>query len=216
MIRTYHARDHEIRAFLDGSKTALSVPLKPQPDARSVRPLGFVGSPTKFAFTLCHDGGANSTLYVPLPFSPGDLIVVKEAWAESTAVRSRGRHGPPDIYYKADRRADFPSPSGHVTSAQIINAHLDSLSWRSPAVMPRWASRITLRVTDVRVCRVQDTTEDEAWTEGWPDEPGGLWPVDWFRDAWTARHGPGSWGRNPWIARSVVSAHLCNVKEMKS
>lgn len=89
--------------------------------------------------------------------------------------------------------------------------------------MPRWASRITLLVTDVRVERVQDISEEDAIAEGIEDVTRQITPNDpslrfWrrYRDGsgvgyvdsaigsyaslWTSINGPGSWNANPWVA----------------
>lgn len=91
--------------------------------------------------------------------------------------------------------------------------------WRPSIHMPRWASRITLRVTDVRVGRLRAITEADAMAEGVsplclhpPDEPrecsAGSDPLDVgfardnFRTLWDSINGerPGcSWEANPWV-----------------
>ena len=70
--------------------------------------------------------------------------------------------------------------------------------------MPRWASRITLRITDVRVERLQNISEDDARAEGWPGpitETGFpiAAPLAWFANVWTSINGPGAWDDNPWV-----------------
>ena len=70
--------------------------------------------------------------------------------------------------------------------------------------MPRWASRITLRITAVRVERLQDISEDDARAEGWPGpvtETGFpiASPLAWFANVWTSINGPGAWEANPWV-----------------
>jgi hypothetical protein len=69
--------------------------------------------------------------------------------------------------------------------------------------MPRWASRITLRVKSVRVERVQDITEEDAKAEGWPyrhDVGGGPLAIEWFHALWDSINGKTyPWASNPWV-----------------
>ena len=79
--------------------------------------------------------------------------------------------------------------------------------WRSrPSIhMPRWASRILLEITDVRVERLQDISSDQARAEGYPAdrerETGGsdmdVWL--WFRSHWEEINGSGSYSANPMV-----------------
>jgi hypothetical protein len=83
--------------------------------------------------------------------------------------------------------------------------------------VPRWASRITLAVTAVRVERLQDITEEAAQAEGiywskiqdgWCSGRNGCETVDYhaawatrsFEKLWEAINGAGSWDANPWVA----------------
>jgi hypothetical protein len=66
--------------------------------------------------------------------------------------------------------------------------------------MPRWASRITLEVTGVRVERLHAITPDDAYAEGFPRE---TWDrsivVDMFAALWRDINGAESWNANPWV-----------------
>jgi len=115
---------------------------------------------------------------------PGDLLWVRETFRVKI-VESYSRKGPVwqrFVLYRADR--DLPS------------SRFDR--WRSPITMPRWASRITLCVVNVRLEGLQEITEADAVAEGCPD---GVNPREWFRQRWdtlNARRGF-SWDVNPWV-----------------
>lgn len=71
--------------------------------------------------------------------------------------------------------------------------------------MPRWASRITLEITEVRVQRLQEISEEDARAEGVQMPDGTPTPPDWwsyrqeFSHLWESINGPGSWDANPWL-----------------
>ena len=119
---------------------------------------------------------------------PGDLLWVRETWAYETDF---GTHTGKTVY-RADgdmREAEGGKPTD---------------KWRPSIHMPRWASRITLLVTGVRVERVQDTTEADARAEGLEPGPGpdGLTTAKtefWLLwDRINSARGFG-WTANPWV-----------------
>lgn len=80
------------------------------------------------------------------------------------------------------------------------------LLWRPSIFMPRWASRILLEVTAVRVERLQDISVADAMAEGVVETKPhmrGLEPCrEWvyaYEDLWLSIHGPNSWEQNPWV-----------------
>ena len=92
----------------------------------------------------------------------------------------------------------------------------DHVRWRPSIHMPRWASRITLEVTSVRVERLQDITEEDARAEGveacggfmatsgcWMnyglDGPALSTARDSFSSLWSSINGPESWDANPFV-----------------
>jgi hypothetical protein len=111
------------------------------------------------------------------------------------------------------------------------------LKWRPSIHMPRWASRLTLTVTDVRVQRLQDISEEDALAEGiedvtqqvassdrslqfWRRYKDGAWngyvdcPKGSYASLWESLNGPGSWSENPWIVALTFSVERRNVDEV--
>ena len=156
-----------VRALLAGRKTQTRRVVKPQPwDVTE-----------EAAWKLWH----NEPTPIPCPYGqPGDRLWVRETWhtsAEQAGVKpSRllsewGGHGLPPICYHADS-------ADNGCGSLALSGGWDQRG-RPSIFMPRWASRLTLELTSVRVERVQAITEEDAlqegvdlaeWGDGYPDE----------------------------------------------
>jgi hypothetical protein len=100
--------------------------------------------------------------------------------------------------------------------------------------MPRWASRLTLTVTDARVQRLQEISEADAVAEGAgfyvpghgfiteadlradPGYSNFLAPRMGFEAIWASIHGPDAWDANPWVAALTFTVHRCNIDQMET
>ena len=78
--------------------------------------------------------------------------------------------------------------------------------WTPSIHMPRWASRITLEITGMRVERLQDISEADAMAEGVHysllekiQAGQDRWARHAYKKLWESIHGPGSWDLNPWV-----------------
>lgn len=145
-----------IRAILDGRKSCTRRLVKLQPDEKHIYPLGFVTDSTEkkevgcFGFGIDEYGG--SIQYAKPPYQPGDILYVRETWKKAP----NGYY-----YYESWQRNDIA----------------DVTKWKPSIHMPKKAARIWLKVTDVRVERLQEITEDGAKAEGINDE----WAYSWWR-----------------------------------
>ena len=167
-----------VRALLDGSKTQTRRVVKPTPEwigqsgVLSYR--GRVGLP----HALCPYG------------QPGDRLWVRESWHQ------RGKF----VFALPD--SDKRSWLGTREIAYSADAKRPGHDWRSrpSSHMPRWASRITLEITGVRVERLQDISRGDAMVEGCPFPNMAAYndPRKWYADLWESINGPGSWDANPW------------------
>jgi hypothetical protein len=81
----------------------------------------------------------------------------------------------------------------------------EMVGWTPSIHMPRWASRITLEITGVRVERLQDISQSDAKSEGcWYGRGGGepdfaVTPSDHFPTLWASIYGEENWQANPWV-----------------
>lgn len=99
-----------------------------------------------------------------------------------------------EILYMAD-------PASWAAMNDLKHDEHPEARWRPSIHMPRWASRITLEVTGVRVERLQSISRGDAMSEGcpFPNMAHGVDPRDWFAELWGQINGPGSWGANPFV-----------------
>lgn len=127
----------------------------------------------------------------------GSRLWVRETWAAPHAYD----HLPPRLIPQ-DARFHYAASEDR-----------GGLMWRPSIHMPRWASRITLEITEVRVERLQGISDEDLAAEGIQglidagvDHDGT--PRDTYRVLWESINGPGSWDANPWvwgIAFKVIS-----------
>ena len=118
-------------------------------------------------------------------FQPGDVLYMREPWGYFQEMPQF------PVHYRDDYAERDLEDSGVVR-------------WHSSTTMPRARARTFLRVTAVRVERVQDISEADAEEEGciaaYIPTNGHQEPVrESFRKLWIARHGAGSWDANPWV-----------------
>ena len=125
-----------VLAILDGKKTMTRRVCKTQ-SIIGIESCHF--SETGFAFT--DENNLCSCVPVKCPYGQvGDRLWVRETWAQDE----------PQVIYRADYNGDKP-PSG---------------KWKPSIFMPRWASRITLEITNIRVERLQEITGKDIIKEG--------------------------------------------------
>jgi hypothetical protein len=79
-----------------------------------------------------------------------------------------------------------------------------TMKWKSPTFMPRSFSRLTLRVTGVKVERLQDISEEDAKAEGC--EAAGE-----FQIFWNSIYGQGAWEENPWVYVLTFKVYKGNI-----
>ena len=130
--------------------------------------------------------------YCPYGQPGGDRLYVRETWAAPHAYD----HLPPRLIPQ-DARIHYAATEDR-----------GGLLWRPSIHMPRWASRITLEITSVRVERLQEIDIADAQAEGVSDtgafildgegnEQGG--PIAEYAVLWDQINGDGSWESNPWV-----------------
>jgi hypothetical protein len=154
-----------VRAILAGKKTQTRRLVRPQPESvdlvRHVT-VPFSGSPKMLQGSLRCPYGV-----------PGDRLWVRETW-QAIHVSIDYDTGYGDDLCAAEKipltsESGYWSPVYAATDPQADMLREDrGFSWRPALHMPRWASRITLEITDVRVQRLQEITEEDARAEGLP------------------------------------------------
>lgn len=194
-----------VRAILDGRKTVTRRPIKPsmrgfdvsfelhQQDDGSWRPLH------TFDESCMDDQGTEHPVVCPYG-KPGDRLWVRETWYCDHFEVMRGPYLKPANLDATEARGDGTL----VYAADGLTPYeADQPAWKPSIHMPRWASRILLEVTDVRVERLQAISIGQICKEGLARSIYEFIPVttafDAFAEVWDSINGPGAWEANPWV-----------------
>ncbi|AEV24592.1 hypothetical protein Dsui_0172 [Azospira oryzae PS] len=204
-----------VRAILEGRKTQTRRAVKPQPEINSAGNLSGEWLNRPLAGLLLPK---LQDIAIHCPYGQsGDRLWVREACiGEELESGLDGVRYPADNAFvpieNTERAAinwltlhTYRGHSGHPVGPQVPSIH-----------MPRWASRILLEITGVRVERLQDITPADCVEEGYvsaPVEPyqsEELVALDWYRHLWESINGLGSWAANPWVW--VVEFRTCKTQ----
>jgi len=178
-----------VRAIMDGRKTQTRRVIKPQPV--------YIESSSRWRWAKTGAVTASREWYEYMssldhcPYGkPGDLLWVRETWAL-------------DAGFDGVKPSDISSYWGGIYYR--ANGDKPAGKWRPSIFMPRWASRLTLRVKSVKAERLQGISDGDCLAEGIsPRDVAALGHVDarpLLRQLWdniNAKRGYG-WDANPWV-----------------
>lgn len=197
-----------VRALLDGSKTQTrrAVKLPRTRDAFVLEDHGAGWWPYQSddgESSLCNDGMEHP--YTCPYGKPGDRLWVREnGWERPERTPRQMREG-------ADTWAPYYFDADGLSWSDAEDLKAWGFKRRPSIHMPRWASRILLEITNVRVERLQDISESDARAEGcdpWNDLAGvsGVTVAElvWgyrraYAHLWDQINGAGAWDANPWV-----------------
>lgn len=199
-----------VRAIIAGQKTQTRRLLKGSTEHKG---------PYNPAYIECHKNEKGWASICPYG-SPGDRLWVRETWwhYKSSELELAGYEGGGTRCLLDDGRV-------HEEPIKVIDGKIwepkDYDIWqRKPSIhMPRWASRITLEITGVRVERLQDISTEDIDAEGFggdfphnvmpelfpsnePEAYAGMSMQECFARLWSSIHavdGPNGWSSNPWV-----------------
>ena len=147
-------------------------------------------------------GAFDEFLAMKCPYgAPGDWLWVRETFCHKSddgriVYNKDGNFDPSCFYYRAtDATPEAIDDDGHM---RYCKDGTQSSPWKPSIFMPRYASRITLEVTGIRVERLQDISQPDACSEGTPSIKG-CSEQEAYAALWAKTNGPESWDANPWV-----------------
>lgn len=217
-IKPILINSHMVRAILDGRKTVTRrvvkgsenysefCGLKTDPDMLAIAKSGEeYPKRIKGLWAIFEQDGLPQFPMAKAPYEPEDVLFVRETWAKCQNSES--------YVYKAD------------FDGYASDVFLPLMKWRPSIHMPKEAARIWLRVTDVRVERLQEIDDTGAKAEGanWKNGKNVGWEekmrrssIERFADIWDSTIKPADrerygWAANPWVW--VIEFERCEKPE---
>lgn len=155
-----------VRAILDGRKTCTRRSVKDNIPNDAI--WGYTGFTPK-GYISCRGVYADryGEGFYKLPYQPGDILYVRETWCKYGKLDCFDQviEGTEKYYYLAD--GANPTPYNcFLVQRNGYDEYKDTPVWHPSIYMPKEAARIWLKVTDVRVERLQEITDEQAKREG--------------------------------------------------
>jgi hypothetical protein len=185
-----------VRAILDGRKTQTRRPCRDQTPCKYAFEKDMPTWPDGELYTGWTKDIAGLAIKIPTksPYGEaGDRLWVRETWGLKTG--SQNDHSSRVSYRAGGDKLVYWQDGDRIPEKYGYSLEPDK--WRPSIHMPRWASRITLEVVDIRVERIQEIDGADCYREG-KREPN---PVEKFHGSWDsiyAAKGTG-WDANPWV-----------------
>jgi len=200
-----------VRALLAGNKTQTRRLLKPQPEqgpdgqywwpCKAVESMVDIELLTEehtdwkgFAASICPYGQIGDLLYVRETFRVsyhGGLGNNSDGMFETFGIQFTASPGIETRLHFNDGKPT-EGTTDNVNHQQLYK--LSNKEGNTPSIhMPRWASRLTLRISNVRVERLNDISSDDTQAEGVHGS------TEVFKTIWQRLNGAGSWEQNPWV-----------------
>lgn len=192
-----------VRAILDGRKTCTRRLVRFMP-GENPQWTGYIRN------GLMLYNGRNDPCIIKAPYQPGDILYVREIWEHFECCCCEGdEHG---NCYREPQQSVLNKSCGCYMYRATDEIYGDA-RWHPSIHMPKEAARIWLKVTDVRVERLQDMTDDDAEAEGCFDYTS---TALGFPDVWDStikksdldRYG---WDASPWVW--VIEFERCEKPE---
>jgi hypothetical protein len=171
-----------VRAILDGRKTMTRRIVKNEKIFQAAAKIGEISS----ALIDKRELEKHDLSYI-LQFCPfgtvGDGLWVRETWSEYED----------NYFYRAS--IDL------LEDKELDQMKYGFNKWKPSLFMPKSACRLKLRITNIRVERLNDISRGDAMQEGCPFQNLAKVnnPISWFMNLWESINGKGSWDKNPWV-----------------
>ncbi|QXX84277.1 morphogenetic protein [Providencia sp. R33] len=195
-----------VRAILDGRKTQTRRIINPQPEL--TQKSGFKWKGGLFGAGSDDRETNRNFAHKKCPLGKvGDRLWVRETWQGPLVDEDHLDNYRADAdKFQTSEFCEYAADGGYRPEFCDLDGNIH-YGWKPSSNMPRWASRITLEITDVRVERLQSISEEDAKAEGFDNSQSDAansigWfekPVRAFRRDWENINGTDGWDSNPWV-----------------